>query len=265
MMVPDHTFVIPAYKDSVFLEDCIKSLTRQSIPSKILIATSTPTPSVLEIAKRHNIVVDVNINGGDIAKDWNFAYKSCATKYLTLAHQDDIYLPEYTEKCLRIADKKSNADTVIIFTNYSEYEIDRPRNASLGLMLKKILLGIFLVKKNIKSKFIKKSVLALGNPISCPSVMFNTQNIGSFKFSEEYHYNMDWDAWLRLAKMQGRFIYVKDKLMIHRLHNDSQTSIQIRNKNRLEEEERIFRTIWGRHIARLLMKIYKFSSVLNSF
>ena len=37
-----HTFVICAYKESEFLEECILSLKKQSIKSEILIATSTP-------------------------------------------------------------------------------------------------------------------------------------------------------------------------------------------------------------------------------
>ena len=39
----DHTFAICAYKESPYLEECIKSLKNQTIKSNILIATSTPT------------------------------------------------------------------------------------------------------------------------------------------------------------------------------------------------------------------------------
>ena len=38
----DHTFVICAYKESAFLEECIESLEKQNKKSKILLATSTP-------------------------------------------------------------------------------------------------------------------------------------------------------------------------------------------------------------------------------
>ena len=38
----NHTFVICAYKESSFLEECIKSLKNQSIESEIFIITSTP-------------------------------------------------------------------------------------------------------------------------------------------------------------------------------------------------------------------------------
>ena len=259
----DHTFIIPAYKDSVFIEECIISLKKQTIPSKILITTSTPSLFLFDIAKRNNIEILTNEDGNSIVKDWNFAYKSCGTKYLTLAHQDDIYLPYYTELCLANAEKPDNRDNLIVFTNYYEFKVDRPKKISLILSVKRILLWIFLFKNNIHNNFLKRSILAIGNPIACPSVMFNVNNIGSFEFSEEYNYNMDWDAWLRLAKKEGKFIYLKEKLMVHRLHSESQTSIQIRNNNRLAEEEKILKSIWNKPIAKLLMRIYKYSSALN--
>lgn len=38
-----HTFAVCAYRESPFLEDCVRSLVRQTVKSRILIATSTPT------------------------------------------------------------------------------------------------------------------------------------------------------------------------------------------------------------------------------
>lgn len=259
----DHTFIIPAYKNSIYMEDCIISLREQTIPSKILITTSTPSEFLFDIAKRHNIEIDINEHGGSIAKDWNFALKSCKTKYLTLAHQDDIYFPDYAESCVKCAEKPINWDNLILFTDYKEIMIDQPRRFSLNIYVKKLLLVMFLLKNNIKNHFLKKSMLSLGNPISCPSVMFNLKNIGSFEFSDEYKYNLDWEAWLRLAKMKGRFVYLNERLMAHRLHNESQTSIQIQSNMRIEEEERIFQSIWNKPMAKLLMQFYKYSSAFN--
>ena len=51
--------------------------------------------------------------------------------------------------------------------------------------------------------------------------------------------------------------------MFHRIHSESQTVIQIKNNNRMTEEEMIFTSIWNKTIARLLMKVYRYSSKLN--
>ena len=38
----DHTFVICAYKESPYLEDCIRSVLHQNVRGKICLTTSTP-------------------------------------------------------------------------------------------------------------------------------------------------------------------------------------------------------------------------------
>ena len=98
----DHTFLVCAYKESKFLEDCIISLKRQSVQSDILICTSTPNEYIQNIADKYSIEVRVNEDGfkhgSDIAKDWNFALSQCKTSLATIAHQDDVYKKEYLEK-----------------------------------------------------------------------------------------------------------------------------------------------------------------------
>ena len=47
-----HTFVICAYKESKYLEDCIRSLKAQEVKSYIKIATSTPNEYIYSIANK---------------------------------------------------------------------------------------------------------------------------------------------------------------------------------------------------------------------
>ena len=51
----NHTFVICAYKESRYLEDCIISLTQQTIESKIIISTSTPNTHIKKLAEKYKI------------------------------------------------------------------------------------------------------------------------------------------------------------------------------------------------------------------
>lgn len=46
-----HTFAICAYKESRYLEECITSLKKQSMKSKIILITSTPNRLIDEVAK----------------------------------------------------------------------------------------------------------------------------------------------------------------------------------------------------------------------
>ena len=96
-----HTFAVCAYKESPFLEECICSLLAQTVPADIVIATSTPNDYIDQIADTYNLPVIVNHGQGGITQDWNFAYTHTDSKYVTIAHQDDIYEPGYTGEMLR--------------------------------------------------------------------------------------------------------------------------------------------------------------------
>lgn len=254
-----HTFVIVAYKESPYLEECILSLQKQTIKSKIVISTSTPSTFLSQLAEKYHIQVIINNFGEGIGPDWSFAYNNCTTKYLTLAHQDDLYLPEYTESCLSVADKQGG-NNLITFTDYSELIEGKNISSGLVFFIKKIILSGFLFKKSIKSSFGKKTILSFGNPISCPSVMYNKEHIGSFEFSKNFLCSLDWDTWLRLSSMDGSFVYIRKKLMMHRIHKNSEAFLQTKNKIRKKEDEIIFKKLWPPPVAKLFANIYYIAS-----
>ncbi len=70
-----HTFAICAYKASPYLEACIRSLLAQTVPSDIILCTSTPNDYIYQVADKYQIDVYVNEAGGNISADWNFAYR----------------------------------------------------------------------------------------------------------------------------------------------------------------------------------------------
>ncbi len=46
-----HTFVVLAYKESEYLEECIKSVLNQSLKTNVVIATSTPNDYIKNLLK----------------------------------------------------------------------------------------------------------------------------------------------------------------------------------------------------------------------
>ena len=112
----NHTFAVCAYKQSDFLEECINSLRSQSVGSKIIVCTSTPCEYIENIAKKYSLEYFVNEGESGIAEDWNFAVSKCKTRYVTVAHQDDIYCENYAREILQKAEKYE--DSLIIFTDY---------------------------------------------------------------------------------------------------------------------------------------------------
>lgn len=260
----NHTFVIPAYKDSLYLEECIVSLKNQKARGEIKITTSTPSEYISHIAKKHSVEVIVNDSSEKgLAGDWNFAYSQAKTKLVTIAHQDEIYESDYLETIIRTLEKQKNKRTLIIFTDYREMIIDKLRGTSFNLFIKKILLIPFIIKSNIRCKFFKKSILVIGDAICCPTVTFNKEVFPDFSFSNKFQVNPDWNAWLEFAGQDGTFVYINKKLMRHRMHPETESLRQIRSGMRKKEEFMIFEMVWGRAIGRLISFVYKLSHKEN--
>ncbi|MFQ9396492.1 MAG: glycosyltransferase [Lachnospiraceae bacterium] len=79
-----HTFVICAYKESEYLEECIKSIKNQSIKSKVIITTSTDNLFIRELAEKYAIKLYIADHKSNIASDWNYAYSKVNTPYVTI-------------------------------------------------------------------------------------------------------------------------------------------------------------------------------------
>jgi hypothetical protein len=258
-----HSFAVLAHNDSPYLSKCLKSLICQRRGSPIFLSTSTPSNYINKVAGKFNLEVYINAEGGGIADDWTFAYNQAWTKYVTLAHQDDIYLPDYTRQCLTFAEKYK--ENLITFTDYFEIFNDRLRRTNLTLLIKKLMLTpYFIFKSGLKQALLKKIFLSFGSPIACPSVMYNTNNIRNFSFSRKYSLNLDWDAWLRLAEMKGDFVYINKKLMYHRIHRWSETTKGLSDHRRRVEDRRMFERIWGVYLAGILSRWYSLSYRSNT-
>jgi hypothetical protein len=254
----DHTFAVLAHKESPFIEECIGSLQRQTIRSKIVLSTSTPSEFLNQLATRHKIDLMHNKNDGGIGADWTFAYNSADTQFVTLAHQDDIYYPNYTEACLSSTLKAPGS--LIAFTDYDELYGSTPRKQTLNTIIKKMQLsGFYPLSQSVRNGFLKRGMLSLGSPIACPSVMFNKEMIGQFAFASELSVSLDWEAWLQLSRRDGAFVYVKRRLMAHRIHAESQTTACIRNDQRRNEDRILFEQLWPRPIAQILADMYAWS------
>jgi glycosyltransferase involved in cell wall biosynthesis len=254
---PVHTFVIVAYKESKYLEECIRSVVNQTVSSKIVIATSTPNDYILSVAKKYDLEVRINQHTGSIGKDWNFAYQCSDTRYVTLAHQDDIYKPDFAEQCIHAASVYNTSNPLMVFTKSVVYADDTEVRISIKNIIRWLLIFPFHFKRCIRSKRIKKSVLLFSNSISCPGVFYVKDNLTNFSFNEVEKYILDWRAWFDMSRMDGAFIYVSAPLHIHREHKESATSTT--HLHILQQEEYdLLTTIWGnkwmpRIITRLLL------------
>ncbi len=254
----EHTFAVLAYGESPYLEACLRSLTEQRSRGAVLLTTSTPSTFLNDMAARFGFPLLVNGRREGIAADWSFAYRSAATKYVTLAHQDDLYAPDYAQQCLAAAAR--HPDALLVFTDSGELVDRQVRQHSRTLSVKGcILRTLFAGREAMRSPWQRSRLLAFGNPISCPTVLYHRERIGPFSFDGGLSYNLDWDAWHRLAARKGTFVYVRHPLVSHRIHGGSALVRGTMDESRNAEDQMLFRRFWPRPAADLLARIYTLS------
>lgn len=249
----NHTFIVCAYKESPYLEECIKSVVNQNVKSNIIVSTSTPNEYIENLAKKYNLPIFINNGESGIGQDWNFGISNTTTDYVTVAHQDDIYNPDYLEEIVKYLDKGN--DFVIAFSDYREIKNGVQIELTKNLKIKKMLLFPLRIFK--KSRFIKRRVLSLGSSICCPSVTVNTRITGKRPYKTDLKCDLDWDTWFEMTKYNESFLYINKELMQHRIHENSETSNLIENNIRLEEDLLMLNKFWPEPIAKFIMKFYK--------
>ena len=257
-----HTFVICAYKESPYLEECIKSVIAQKDFSDIILSTSTPNDYIRNLCEKYSIPMYVNEGESSITLDWEFAIRQARTPVVTIAHQDDVYLKDYSKTIVVEYNKRSVP--LIFFTDYYEIRNGEYTDSNTNLRIKKIMLFPLRAKITQSAKWIRRRILALGNAISCPTVAYVPGNLPDPLFLNNYLSNGDWEAWERFSKLKGDFVYIHKPLMAHRIHSESETSAVIDGGKRNAEDYAIFCKFWPKPIARLLASCYKSSEDSNS-
>lgn len=255
----DHTFAVCAYKESPFLEKCIESLLAQTVKSRVIISTSTPNSRISDIAEKYSLDVCINTGKKGISGDWDFAISCVNTALVTLAHQDDIYEPNYIENML---DYMNKAENPILFScAYSEMRDGEKVTLNRLLSIKRIL--AFPMRVFPDSIAFRRFGLSFGNCICCPSVTYVTDIMKEHPFESELKSNLDWLQWEKLSRLKGSFLYSPQKLMCHRIHSDSETSRILINNMRYSEDLIVFQKFWPDNIAKLFAKIYSASEKSN--
>lgn len=253
-LMQEHTFLICAYKESPYLEDCIRSLKAQTVKSDLLIATSTPNRYISDLAEKYHIPLYVNEGESGIVQDWNFAYHQAKTPYVTIAHQDDVYYPEYAERMLK--EMKGQKRPLIWFCDYEELRDGKAVRENRLLKVKRFLLLPLRIRAFWKSIFVRRRILSLGCPICCPSVSFARENLPETVFRTGFRSDEDWEAWEMISRLKGSFLYEPKILMAHRIHEESETTHILQDNERNKEDYTMYCKFWPKWIARILARAY---------
>lgn len=253
----DHTFSICAYGESPYLENCIRSVLKQSVASRIIICTSTPNDYIKGLVKKYELPYFIRDGESGIQKDWNYAYNMADTEYVTVTHQDDIYHRDYLKNLGEYTERYK--DTLIVMTDYKIIDQNQMVREDVSLLIKKILLLPLRWSVLADKGVVKKGVQSLGNAICCPSVCYHKTMLGDSIFRSKFKYALDWETFYQLSGCSGRFTYIPKSLFYYRIHDDATTKKCLINQEKSQEEMAMFRKFWPEWMVKVLMKFYKIS------
>lgn len=270
-MERNHAFVICAYKESPYLECCMRSLRRQRVRSDLYLVTSTPSEYIDKLAAKYRIPVFVREGESSLREDWLFGWRLAAKDHslVTIAHQDDKYHPRYTEELLKAYETYPDmtmfcSDYVVLKTEEGRLSDGTTYPGTTEMIcgdkvrfVKKILRLPLRLRGLADRTWIKKSVLMFGNSICCPSCTYNSDFIGDHLFRSDMEFALDWDNLLDLAERPGRFICSETPLIAYRVHDGATTKACIKDNRRSQDEIAMFRKMWPDWIVKILMHYYK--------
>jgi len=241
-----HTFVILAYQESDDLEECIKSVLKQSVKSNVLIATSTPNDYIMEISSLYSLGVMVNESESNKGNDYNFALNTIDSPLITIAHQDDLYDRNYTKEILK--KYKENPDATIIFTN--NYQIEGDKKILNNRLLRKSRYYLFPLKYKFfqNKKYFKLRSVRKEKFICTSSITFVKKNITMPLFPSDIYYDNDWKGLIMLAKKNSHFVFLDKKLVGYRMENKTF------NKDKLAEDEDILKENYSEWYFEMFIK-----------
>ena len=174
-----HTFAVCAYRDSPYLETCIRSLKRQTVPTDIIVCTSTPSPYVEEMAGKYGLPYFVREGESDIQADWNFACEMAASRLVTIAHQDDYYHRDYAKHVQECWEKY--ADATVFCTDCAIIKNGRAQKPGMFLLIKKLLRAPLRLHKLAHWRVVKRAALMCGIRLSVLPVL-TTRRLWEFRF-----------------------------------------------------------------------------------
>ena len=266
-----HAFVICAFGKSPYLENCIRSLLRQTAPSEIYIATSTPSEHIRRLARKYGLPLWVRQGESGNREDWLFAGREGGKRkrLIASAHQDDCYCRDYAKTVLAMYERYP--DMTLFCSDYVTLKTRESRMADgtyypvqtricagdLVRLVKKLLRLPIRFRFYANRTWVKKSALIFGNSICCPSCTYNYSLIGDHMFDSGYSFALDWENLLSLAERPGRFVCVEEPLIAYRVHSGAATKKCIEDHRREADEASMFRRLWPDWMASLLMRFYK--------
>jgi len=229
------TVTIPCRDAGPFLEPLIESLLAQTFSDfrLVLVDDASRDDSVAVARKVAGDRIDIHRHDTPrgIAGNWNYGANLAETTYFCLAHQDDIYHPEFLARLVDALERTPLAGMA------------HCRSAAIDARGAAIDSGAERYKQHFWRRLAvddhpaQYRRLWCGNWICCPAVVYRTaawQQVGEFR--SDLSFALDWEYWFRMLRSGHGIVDVDDILLDHRRHLSAVTATATSNCSRFAEE-----------------------------
>lgn len=214
MKYPKISIITPSYNQGKFLEETITSVLNQSYPNlEYIIIDGGSTDNSVEIIKKYQDKIPYWVSERDRGQSHavNKGFKRASGDIIGWLNSDDIYLPQCLEYVVKTF--RENPDIDVVYGNFIQTDEK----------------GKVLRKRHVFSKFRYETFL-FHHYLGQPAVFFRKRALDKIGYLDEsLSYAMDWDFLLRM-KRQCKMVHVNHFLATCRLHGESKTSYQWKDK-----------------------------------
>lgn len=256
-MEPLVSICIPAYNNSAYIADTIKSVLGQTYKNlEVVVADDKSTDNTVEIVEAlakedERVKLYKNEENLGMSGNWNHCLELCQGEFIKLICADDMLDKEAIEK------------EAGILTQYPEIVMVESDTRLVDINGKKT--GVFkrYPKKGIvDGKKVAKCSLMLNNFFGAPvNNTFRKSILDKVKgFDPDFTYILDFDMWVRIACL-GKIYIIHEELNSFRIRNDSNTGDMIGNQRGVYVGEH--RKLVEKHAKAGILKISSFECWLS--
>lgn len=232
------SFVVPCCNAGSHLAPLLRSLLAQSLVGLEIVlvddASDDDSVATAEAVGGGRIRVERNAARLGIASNWNRALAATATPYVCIAHQDDLYEPDFAARMLAALEQSPKA----AFAHCRARTID-DEGRDLPSAIEDFKADIWrrgLAGDGRQRLFAR---LLQGNFICCSSMVYRRAALADVGgFDPGLQFTLDWQMSLRLLLAGHDVAHVDATLIAYRRHRTNATRKHIATHDRYREELR---------------------------
>ena len=229
-MAPKVTVAIPTYNRASLLKGCLEMVFRQTFQNFEVIVSDNCSPDgtaeTVQAFSDPRLRYYRNKSNLGVYANMNRCLELARGEYITIVHDDDLYVPEFIEQEVRLLDEHPNVGMV----HCAAFETDP---AGVPQWLNKVYSDTRIMKgKEVFVQFLQ------GHNVYCSSVMARAslyRMVGSF---DARHRSGDYHMWLRMA-LHADVAYLAQPLIAVRLH-DGRLSSALKPLEWFEDFTKVF-------------------------